>query len=125
MENINSVSVQVGARVGQGQGSVISKDPFGSVAHDPEKVKAEKSKSSGAKGFDSSELSAAMQTIQVKLSSTGTVVDFLYDSQTNKITVLVNNPETGELIRTIPPTDLIRLSTQIENLRGLFVDQEK
>jgi hypothetical protein len=69
------------------------------------------------------DLTAAMNEITLQMRSTGTSVNFKVDSTSNSVTVIVKNPETGEMIRSIPPETLIRVASQFDRLRGLFFDQ--
>ena len=53
-----------------------------------------------------------------------TTLQFDVDDNSQAIIVRVVNRTTGEVIRQIPPEDLLRLSQRLEDLQGVLFDQE-
>lgn len=53
-----------------------------------------------------------------------TALQFDVDDSSQTIIVRVVNRTTGEVIRQIPPEDLLRLSQRLEDLQGVLFDQE-
>lgn len=61
------------------------------------------------------ELNAAMQVVNTNLS-------FSVDSVTKKTVVRVVNAQTQEVIRQIPPAEMLRISERITELLGVLFD---
>lgn len=51
-------------------------------------------------------------------------VRFENDNDNNELVVKVVNPETDEVIRQIPPEELLTLTKRLEDLRGNIVDTQ-
>jgi len=50
---------------------------------------------------------------------------FLIDDKTNRIVVQIINKETGEVIKEIPPEEVLKLAARIRELLGLFIDERR
>ena len=85
-------------------------------------------KESQAKGtereFSIAELQKLMDQSTAKLSAAGTNVAFSFNESTNRVTIRVSDPKTGDLIREIPPRAFIRLTDGIDRLIGLILDKK-
>lgn len=109
------------------------------VGQNPESVAAVQakrgqgpSKDSGPKRSGSAP--AASQSREIpevvdKLNTLGsqianTKISFSIDSETGKPIVRVINKETGQIIRQLPPEDLLKLVDNLQNLTGLIFSEE-
>jgi flagellar protein FlaG len=61
------------------------------------------------------QLQTAAQLVYVSLS-------FKVDTDNNKVQVIVKNQDTGEVIREIPPSDVIKAASQMQDLVGILMD---
>lgn len=76
------------------------------------------------RGVNIAELQKLMEQSAAKLAASGTNVAFSYNESTNRVTIKVNDPKTGDLIREIPPRAFIRLTDGIDRLIGLILDKK-
>ena len=74
--------------------------------------------------FSVAELQKIMDQSAAKLSAAGTNVAFSFNETTNRVTIRVSDPKTGDLIREIPPRAFIRLTDGIDRLIGLILDKK-
>ncbi len=49
-------------------------------------------------------------------------VSFSFDMETNKSTIMVIDKETGEVIRQIPPKEMLNLMEKMEEIAGIIYD---
>ncbi|WP_422446914.1 flagellar protein FlaG [Thermoanaerobacterium sp. DL9XJH110] len=50
---------------------------------------------------------------------------FKIDEDSDKIIVQIINNQTGEIIREVPPEEVLKLAARIKELLGLFVDERR
>ena len=54
----------------------------------------------------------------------GVVVNFSIDKETNEFVVKVINPFTNQVIKQIPPEELVNLASSIQQIAGVLVDKQ-
>ena len=69
-------------------------------------------------------LEESVRKANAYLAQADTQLEFLVGEKTGRIIVKVLNKETHEVIRTIPPEEMIRFSEQVSRMRGLLFDAE-
>lgn len=74
-------------------------------------------------GYSVAELTKLMEASAGKLAAAGTDVSFSYDPRTHSVTLTVHDPQSGDLIRQIPPDAFIRVAENIDRLLGLIMDK--
>jgi len=52
-------------------------------------------------------------------------ISFSYHEKTNRVILKVIDSDTNEVVREIPPRDLIRLLEHIQEYMGMFVDESR
>ncbi|MBN1866584.1 flagellar protein FlaG [Candidatus Sumerlaeota bacterium] len=68
-------------------------------------------------------LSERIREINLKVQQRATQVEFTIDRDTDNVVVRVLNKETGEVIREIPPEEIINLRQALEDIRGLMLSR--
>lgn len=72
------------------------------------------------------ELKAAVEKVSTHLAHAATRVTFTVDKDLGRVVVRVINPETRELVRQIPPQELLDLAHQLDSMdtpSGLLADE--
>jgi len=64
-------------------------------------------------------LSERIRELNQQMQNRATQVQFTIDDDTENVVVRVLNKETGEVIREIPPEEILNLKKAIEDMRGL------
>ena len=122
---INSIS---GNSVGQnpglgGQGIAVNATPHHAAVQSIRKVELPPTPTSNIK-YDRSamekSLKDAVKLLNDQMSSKSQGLDFSYDDSTNTPVVTVRNLESGQVVRQIPSTDLIRLAHRLDELKGIL-----
>ena len=62
--------------------------------------------------------------VQSYLENLNIELNFKVDDQSGEFVVQVLNPESGEIIRQIPPEDLLELRGKLKELRGILFDKK-
>ena len=65
-------------------------------------------------------LKDAIKLLNDQMSSQSQGLGFSYDDSTNTPVVTVRNLESGQVVRQIPSTDLIRLAHRLDELKGIL-----
>ena len=65
-------------------------------------------------------LKDAVKLLNDQMSAKAQGLDFSYDDSTKAPVVTVRNLESGQLVRQIPSTDLIRLAHRLDELKGIL-----
>jgi uncharacterized FlaG/YvyC family protein len=101
-----------------GETVVISSKPEAgySVAPDPRSGKS-------LAQTDQEALAEKIRDINSQMRQRATRVEFTIDADTENVIVRVLNKETGEVIRQIPPEEMINLTKVLEDIRGLMLSR--
>ena len=70
------------------------------------------------------ESSPTETSIIALMKQNGVVVNFSIDKETNEFVVKVINPFTNQVIRQIPPQELVNLANSIQQKAGILVDKQ-
>lgn len=70
------------------------------------------------------EFRESVRAANERLESKGREVRFGVDKSTNMVVVTVADRDNGETVRQIPPDAAMRISRNIDQLTGIFVDQK-
>ena len=68
-------------------------------------------------------LEEIVEKFQKEFVNISTNLQFSLDESTGKTVIKVVDKESGEVIRQIPPEDALRLSSRMEELKGLLYDK--
>jgi len=68
-------------------------------------------------------MQAAAQQIQGYLKDSGRNLNVMLDESTGKYVARVVNPETGEVVRSLPSEETLRIARNIDQMRGMLVNQ--
>ena len=81
---------------------------------------------SAAAAYTSSlkELAARVQEAVENLQERSTSVRFKVDKEASQIIIQVISQDSGEVIRQMPPEELLRAAGRLENLRGVLFDRK-
>lgn len=83
-----------------------------------DKAKGEKS----ATGMDSGEAKDLVDEVESYLKDFNVQLDFSIAEKTGDVVVKVINRDTGDVIRQIPPEELIQFREKLKELRGVLFD---
>ena len=72
-----------------------------------------------------SEINEAVEKLNGAMSEFRERISFSYHEKTNRIIVKVIDSATNEVVREIPPKDLIKLLEHIKEYMGMFVDESR
>jgi len=68
-------------------------------------------------------MQAAVRQIQGYLKDSGRNLNVTLDESTGMYVARVVNPETGELVRSLPSEETLRIARNIDQMRGMLVNQ--
>ena len=68
-------------------------------------------------------MQVAAQQIQGYLRDSGRNLAVTLDESTGKYVARVVNPETGEVVRSLPSEETLRIARNIDQMRGMLVNQ--
>ncbi len=68
-------------------------------------------------------MQVAAQQIQGYLRDSGRNLNVSLDESTGKYVARVVNPETGEVVRSLPSEETLRIARNIDQMRGMLVNQ--
>ena len=68
-------------------------------------------------------MAAAVQQIQGYLKESGRNLNVSVDESTGFYVARVVNPETGEVVRSLPSDETLRIARSIDQMRGMLVNQ--
>ncbi len=68
--------------------------------------------------------SVADEALRKWLETQGARLTFARDDDTGKMIARLTDPETGEVIRQVPPEELLNLARSIDRYLGLLVDRK-
>jgi len=68
-------------------------------------------------------MQVAAQQIQGYLRDSGRNLNVTLDESTGKYVARVVNPETGEVVRSLPAEETLRIARTIDQMRGMLVNQ--
>ena len=118
VDTIHSVAATVGRDL-ESVGSVQAKRGQG-----PSKDSGPKKSESAPVTSKSREISEVVEKLNTLGSQiANTKISFSIDSETGKPIVRVINKETGQVIRQLPPEDLLNLVDNLQNLTGLIFSE--
>jgi flagellar protein FlaG len=66
-----------------------------------------------------------VDTLNSAAKSINKRVSFLYHEKTNRVIMKITDTKTNEIIREIPPKEMIRLLEHIHEMIGMFVDESR
>ncbi len=66
-----------------------------------------------------------VDTLNAAAKSVGKRVSFSYHEKTNRVIMKVRDTQTDQVIREIPPREMIRLLEHIHDMLGMFVDESR
>ena len=69
-------------------------------------------------------MQVAAQQIQGYLRDSGRNLNVTLDESTGKYVARVVNPETGEVVRSLPSEETLRIARNIDQMRGMLVNQK-
>ncbi|HOO72135.1 MAG TPA: flagellar protein FlaG [Spirochaetota bacterium] len=80
---------------------------------------------SQSRDLTKSEIYEAVEKLNSAMSDFRERISFSYHEKTNRIIVKVIDSATNEVVREIPPKDLIKLLEHIKEYMGMFVDESR
>jgi flagellar protein FlaG len=69
-------------------------------------------------------LQDAIERLNEQMKSNGRQLNFSIDKTIDRTIVQVKNAETGEVIRQIPDETLLRVAHNIEQVKGMLLDEK-
>jgi flagellar protein FlaG len=87
---------------------------------DPEKVNTDESIKLTNENIDH-----LVDTLNSAAKSVNERVSFSFHEKTNRVIMKFTNPDTNEIVREIPPKEMIRLLEHMHDLIGVFVDESR
>jgi len=72
--------------------------------------------------IDLEKLRKAADQIQAAAAVVDVQLQFRIDSKTNKVQMVITNPETDEIVVEIPPSDLFKAASSLKQIIGLLID---
>ncbi|MCX7984307.1 MAG: flagellar protein FlaG [Bacteroidetes bacterium] len=97
--------------------------PIQDVRFEKEHNHLQQRKSVATKQLRKEELAAVVEELNKAMQVVGTTLAFTIDEHTKKTVVKVLNAQTGEVIRQIPPEEMLKVSQRIAELMGILIDQ--
>lgn len=76
-----------------------------------------------AEKLSKEEITALVEELNKAMQMVGTTLAFYVDEHTKKTVVKVLDAQTHEVIRQIPPEQMLEISQKISELMGILVDQ--
>ncbi len=70
------------------------------------------------------EIEALVQELNKMMQIVGTTLSFYVDENTKRTVVKVLDARTKEVIRQIPPEEMLKVSQKISELLGILIDQQ-
>ncbi|MGY8849765.1 MAG: flagellar protein FlaG [Pseudomonadales bacterium] len=67
-------------------------------------------------------LQAAIETLNAAVKKVPTALSFSHDESSNRFVVQVTDTDTGEIIRSLPGDAVLRMSRQLDSLKGVLFD---
>ncbi len=74
---------------------------------------------------DREEMAELAGRLNTAVDSTNARLSFSYNDKANRIVVKVINTQTNEVIREVPPKDVIRLLEHMKEYMGIMVDESR
>jgi len=71
----------------------------------------------------SQELQAAIDALNAAVKKTPTALSFSRDESSKRFIVQVTDTDTGEIIRTLPGDAVLRMSRQLDAMKGIIFDE--
>ena len=68
------------------------------------------------------QLQAAIETLNAAVKKVPTALNFSHDESSNRFVVQVTDINTGEIIRSLPGDAVLRMSRQLDSLKGVLFD---
>ena len=62
----------------------------------------------------------AVERLNRQMQDTGRNLNFTVDHASERVVITVKNSETGEIVRQIPDATLLRISHNLENVKGML-----
>ena len=72
---------------------------------------------------NSQELQAAIDTLNTAVKKTPTALSFSRDDSSKRFIVQVTDTDTGEVIRSLPGDAVLRMSRQLDAMKGIIFDE--
>ena len=72
---------------------------------------------------DPQEVERAIEEINQQLKIFDRILNYRFDQDTNELIVKVVDAESGEVIRQIPPDQVLRAAKLMKELKGLLIDE--
>jgi flagellar protein FlaG len=111
-----------GGGVEQKQAPEAKVDAAGEAAATAAKARAEVNMEQYARA-SKEVMQVAAQQIQGYLKDSGRNLNVTLDESTGKYVARVVNPETGEVVRSLPSEETLRIARNIDQMRGMLVNQ--
>lgn len=80
-------------------------------------------KAAATKQLSKEEIAAIVEELNKAMQVVGTTLAFTIDEQTKRTVVKVLDAQTHEVIRQIPPEEMLKVSQRIAELMGILIDQ--
>jgi uncharacterized FlaG/YvyC family protein len=71
---------------------------------------------------DLESLQKAAEQIQAAAALVDVQLQFRIDSETNRVQMVITNPETDEVVAEIPPSDVLKAASRLKEIIGLLID---
>lgn len=71
----------------------------------------------------SQQLQAAIDTLNAAVKKTPTALSFSRDDSSKRFVVQVTDTNTGEIIRNLPGDAVLRMSRQLDSMKGIIFDE--
>lgn len=70
-------------------------------------------------------INSAVEMLNAASTTLNNRIAFSVDEKTDRVVMRVVDPDNNEVIREIPPKELIRLAGQIKEMIGIFIDASR
>lgn len=104
---------------------IRGEEPSGAVGQKPKVKKHDSEGQSTSQTFaDRAEIDRAATKVNEVLSQADPQLKIRVDNETERVVVKVVEQESGEVIRQIPPEDLLELEKYLSSPKGLFLQEQ-
>lgn len=111
--------------VGGGAPAVVSQQDYVQQAKIPaleqKKTEPQQDAAKQTKAASEEEVTAATEKINDAIKVFSTDLQFSVDKETNRVIVKVMDSKTGEVIRQIPPAEVVSIAKALDTIQGLII----
>lgn len=97
--------------------------PIKEVRYEMEQQSAPLPQPASSQKMSKEEVEAIVAELNKVMEMVGTTLSFYVDKDTKKTVVKVLDAQTHEVIRQIPPEEMLKVSQRISELLGILIDQ--